>query len=234
MTVVRKLVATLSLAAFAATPLLAQEMDPRNPTCPKEPNWSTSSRMELTPVERDGQTVLLAEGMVDADLPARLQRTLDDNPQVSEIWFRSPGGDAIAGNNAGLLLRQFFPGIITRIPAGWACFSACNFVFMGGQLRIVEEGGQFMVHMFTHTRDRQFIESEVSQGTDNTVELIGNIEQSSAQLATEDNDFLIRMGVSRNLLRDVMYATGAVGDGETRRCLTQDEAYLYNVANVEM
>ena len=74
--------------------------------------------------------------------------------------------------------------------------------------------------MFTHTGNREVIRQEVEAGTESTVELIGEIEQASAQLATEDNDFLIRMGVSRRLLSEVMYATQAVGSGETRRCLT--------------
>ena len=47
-------------------------------------------------------------------------------------------------------------------------------------------------------------------------------------LASEDNDFLIRMGVSRKLLTEVMYQQKAVaagaGDRSTRRCLTHDEA----------
>jgi len=62
------------------------------------------------------------------------------------------------------------------------------------------------------------------------------VEQQSALLATEDNDFLIRMGVSRLLLSEVMYKTSAVktddGDKSIRRCLTNDEALRYNVANV--
>ena len=53
--------------------------------------------------------------------------------------------------------------------------------------------------MFTHTGNRDVIRQEVAEGTDSTVALIGEIEQSSAQLATEDNDFLIRMGISRRL-----------------------------------
>ena len=72
------------------------------------------------------------------------------------------------------------------------------------------------------------------RGTDNTVGLIGEIEQDSALLASEDNDFLIRMGVSRKLLTEVMYRQSAVstgGSGSTRRCLTQDEVHRYNVAN---
>jgi hypothetical protein len=224
------LVVLAALGATSAAP--AMQADRNNPTCPASPNWAGNQRMSLTAVERDGMTVLLAEGVIDAGLPDRLQRALDDNPEVAEIWFRSPGGDALAGNQAGRILRTQYPGIVTRIPSGWTCFSACNFVFMGGQLRIIEQGGHFMVHMFTHTGNRQAIRQGVEGGTDNAVELIGEIEQSSAQLATEDNDFLIRMGVSRRLLSEVMYATRAVGEGETRRCLTQDEAYEYNVANV--
>ncbi|MGB5485409.1 MAG: hypothetical protein WBM93_13000, partial [Parasphingorhabdus sp.] len=126
--------------------------------------------------------------------------------------------------------------IITRIPKGWTCFSACNFVFMGGRARIVESGAHFMVHMFTMTGDRDAINYSIEMGTDSTVGLIGEVEQESALLATEDNDFLIRMGVSRKLLSEVMYKTKAVangdGDKSTRRCLTQEEALRYNVANV--
>ncbi|MEP6346117.1 MAG: hypothetical protein ABJ082_09885, partial [Parasphingorhabdus sp.] len=126
--------------------------------------------------------------------------------------------------------------LITRIPSGWTCFSACNFVFMGGRARIIDKGGHFMVHMFTMTGDRNAINYSIEMGTDSTVGLIGEVEQESALLATEDNDFLIRMGVSRKLLSEVMYKTSAVksgaGDKETRRCLTEEEALRYNVANV--
>ena len=56
--------------------------------------------------------------------------------------------------------------------------------------------------MFTHTSDRQAIRSQVARGEDNTIGLIGDIEQDSALLASEDNAFLLRMGVSRDLLTD--------------------------------
>lgn len=55
-------------------------------------------------------------------------------------------------------------------------------------------------------------------------------------LASEDNDFLIRMGVSRKLLTEIMYKQKAVAAGDdksTRRCLTQSEAVKYNVANAQ-
>ena len=72
-------------------------------------------------------------------------------------------------------------------------------------------------------------------GRRSAIGLIGDVEQDSALLASEDNDFLIRMGVSRKLLTDVMYRQKAIADGDdksTRRCLTAEETTKYNVANM--
>ena len=218
---------------MAAAPAgAAPGMDPKNPSCPQSPDWGSKTPMKFTLVERDSKRILLGEGIVDDGLVPRLKVTLETN-KPDEIWLRSAGGNARVGNEAGKLIRQ--AQIPTRIPAGWACFSACNFVFMGGWARFVDPGGLFIVHMFTHTSDRGAIEAEVLRGTDNTVGLIGDIEQDSALLASEDNDFLIRMGVSRKLLTEVMYQQKAVAEsgGSTRRCLTQAEAWKYNVANVK-
>lgn len=219
-------------ALFGAEAAAAQRgMDPNNPTCPASPNWSNYREMRFTPQDVNGRKVLLAEGMIDDNLLPRLQAALRDDT-IEEIWLRSPGGNARIGNQAGRLIRS--SGLPTRIPAGWACFSACNFLFMGGVARFVDPGGLFMVHMFTHTGDRQTIRQEVARGEDNTVSLIGEIEQQSALLASEDNDFLIRMGVSRALLTEVMYRQSAVQDASnrsTRRCLTQQEVRRYNVVN---
>ncbi|HEY5723406.1 MAG TPA: hypothetical protein VIT45_13905 [Allosphingosinicella sp.] len=222
------LVAALSLPLSSAA---AAKNDARNPTCPEQPNWGSTQPMQFSAEQHDGKKVLVAQGLIDDALLPRLTAALDSNKPVDEIWFRSPGGNARVGNQAGLAIRKL--GIPTRIPSGWACFSACNFLFMGGAIRMVDPGGLFIVHMFTHTGDRSAIEAEVMRGTENTVGLIGEIEQDSALLASEDNDFLIRMGVSRKLLTEVMYQTSAVsGNGATRRCLTQDEVHKYNVANV--
>ena len=209
------------------------KMDPANPTCPLTPDWSTNATMQLTPVVKGGAKVLLAEGRIDAGLPDRMRAVLAANPDVGEVWLRSPGGDARAGNAAGRIIRSNF-GLTTRIPAGWACFSACNFIFMGGQPRVIDPGGLFIVHMFTRTGDRSTIDMSVAMGTEATRELIGDIEQDAALLASEDNDFLIRMGVSRKLLTEVMYQQKALenaDDKSTRRCLTQAEVKSYNVAN---
>jgi hypothetical protein len=216
----------------SAQPAFAQR-DPDNPTCPPNPNWSAYPEMRFTVQQRPGHTpVLLAEGAIDDNMLPRLQQALQSF-QGDEIWFRSPGGNARVGNQAGRLIRD--NNLTTRIPAGWACFSACNFLFMGGVARFVDDGGLFIVHMFTHTGDREALRSEVSGSDAKAAATVGSIEQDSALLASEDNDFLIRMGVSRKLLTDVMYQQKAVAeqgsDHSTRRCLTQDETMRYNVAN---
>jgi len=221
--------ALLALTGGQAAMAQRARMDPDNPTCPRSPNWSTYPQMRFTMQAVNGQQVLLAEGQIDANVLPRLREALARNPY--EIWLRSPGGDARIGNQAGRLIRD--SGIPTRIPAGWACFSACNFLFMGGIVRYVDPGGLFIVHMFTHTGDREAIRN--AQGEEDRVSLIGEIEQSSALLASEDNAFLIRMGVSRDLLTEVMYQQSAVASGSnrsTRRCLTQQEVNRYNVATV--
>ena len=225
------LVVAALLALAAGEGAQAQRMDPDNPTCPENPNWSNYREMRFTVQEVNGRQVLLAEGMIDDNLIPRLEAAIA-NFSGDEVWLRSPGGNARVGNQAGRIIRE--NSLQTRIPQGWACFSACNFMFMGGFARFVDPGGHFIVHMFTHTSDRDTIRSEVARGEDNTIGLIGEIEQQSALLASEDNDFLIRMGVSRTLLTEVMYRVSAVQDAnnrETRRCLSQDEVRRYNVVN---
>lgn len=232
----RAFASLLALAGlFAGTAAEAQQggrIDPANPTCPLSPNWSTNRQMTFRVQERPGQRpVLLAEGQIDADLIPRLRAALETF-QGDEIWLRSPGGDARIGNQAGTIIRQ--GNFQTRIPAGWACFSACNFLFMGGRARFVDPGGLFIVHMFTFTNNREVIRQAREGGDTSTVGLIGDIEQQSAQLASEDNDFLIRMGLYRTLLTEIMYSQRAVPDGQnqsTQRCLTQEEVRRYNVVN---
>ena len=223
-----------ALAALALAGPATAGIDPANPTCPDNPGWATFPQMRFTLDASRGTRALRAEGVIDDGAATRLAAALTSNAPVEEIWLSSPGGNAAIGNEAGRLIRKAM--IPTRVPSGAACFSACNFLFMGGPIRSVDNGGLFIVHMFTHTANRALIDVEVSKGANATVGLIGEIEQSSAILATEDNDFLIRMGVSRKLLSDVMYQQKAVEtegeDRSTRRCLTTEELKRYNVVNL--
>jgi hypothetical protein len=228
------LAAALATADAEAAIAASVPPDPNNPSCPKALDWSTYRQMRFTLFETEARRILKAEGVIDADAAVRLKDALKQYNPIDEIWLRSPGGDARVGNEAGMMIRK--EGIPTRIPQGWACFSACNFVFMGGPARFIDDGGHFVVHMFTHLGDKDAVHAEVSQSADEALALISGLEQDSAMLASEDNDFLIRMGVSRKLLTEVMYKQKAVeggGDKSTRRCLTTREAVKYNVANAQ-
>ena len=231
----RAAVKAIAVAAlFASSAAAAVTMDPDNPTCPKDLNWSTYREMKFTLDSSSGHRILKTEGAIDDGAPQRLEDAIKANSPIDEIWIRSPGGSARAGNEAGKIIRSAM--IPTRIPNGWACFSACNFVFMGGAIRYVDDGGIFAVHMFTHVGDKEAVQQELKKGGDQAIDLIGGVEQDSALLASEDNDFLIRMGVSRKLLTDVMYQQKAIAeanDKSTRRCLTREETVKYNVANAQ-
>ena len=229
----RRLAAFLAMLALASgqASLAQAPRDPDNPTCPLHKDWSNNSQMQLSMRQINGHQIMLAEGQIDDNLIPRLEAFFRANPEPYEIWLRSPGGNARVGSQAGRMIRD--RRLNTRIPEGWACFSACNFMFMGGDMRNVDPGGLFIVHMFTHTSNREAIRQQVARGEDNTIGLIGDIEQDSALLASEDNDFLIRMGVRRTLLTEVMYRVSAVREGqnrETMRCLTPAEIVRYNVS----
>ena len=77
----------------------------------------------------------------------------------------------------------------------------------------MDEGGSFVVNMFANTGDLQ-----------NYVDVGG----TSRMIATEDYDYLIRMGVSPRLLSDLMYRVSA-REGSTGYCMTAPELARYNV-----
>jgi len=174
--------------------------------------------------------VLLAEGAIDEDMPARLEEALRGF-HGTEIWLRSPGGEARAGNLAGRMIRA--RGLSTHIPAGWACSSACTFMFMGGVTRSVDPRGLLIVSMFTFTSDPA-VRRQIEQGVAETSGLITDVARASSRLAVEDNDYLMRMGIARRFLTDIVYRQHAVPtarDPSTRRCLTPEEARRDNLVN---
>ena len=208
-------VAALLVAEVAA----AQSANTAGPTCPSDPNWSDYRQMRFTTQDMNGRQVLLAEGEIDEGLILRLEAALGTFTG-REIWLRSPGGNERIAKQAGILLRQ--NGIETRIPAGWACHGACNYVFMGGISRSVDEGGFFIV-----TRDAPVGFSNVAPADRRA--LAAEISQQTALMASEDMGYLIRMGISRALATNVLHASDR--EGATRTCLTQEDMRRYNLVN---
>jgi hypothetical protein len=127
------------LALAGSEAAQAQQPVPDNPTCPTEPNWSANGQMIFAVRQRPGDgPVLLAEGRIDGAMLPRLEQALKGF-RGREIWIRSSGGDTEVGHQAASLIRQY--GMATRIPAGWACASACAFMFLGGIIRSIDDGG---------------------------------------------------------------------------------------------
>lgn len=129
-----------------------------------------------------GVRVLIAGGGIEARESQRLRAALDASGGVAEVWLTSPGGDSREGIRMADVLREY--GLITRVPAGYACISACTSAFLGGAMRYVDFGAAYGVHMFTASRS----ETEVSTTL--------RTEQRSAMHASDYSQLLVRMGVS--------------------------------------
>ena len=125
--------------------------------------------MRFTIRQVDGRPVLFGEGVIDTGMIPRLRQALDGF-QGEELRLDSPGGDARVGNLAGLLIHN--AGLRTRIAAGSACASACAFMFLGGVLRYVDEGGLVMVQMFTHAADAAALQREMTRSPESRERLL--------------------------------------------------------------
>ncbi len=236
-----RLVAFAALLLGAGAALAAPPRDLANPTCPniQAVFGPLSGPVHVEAANASGHRVVKFSGAIVPGAAAQLEQVLESGGPVDEIWIGSSGGDAAEGLKIGKMIRAM--GVPTRVPQGWGCASACNFAFMGGAIRLVDRDAAFAVHMFTITNsaDYQAFVDVTRKGADAspTLNNIARREQASALLASDENDFLIRMGVSRRLLTDIMYQQKADafqgGDKSTLRCLTGDELKRYNVVNAD-
>lgn len=235
------LLAACAVLLFGVGAAQAVPLDADNPTCPsiQKVFGPLSGPLQVQSAKVGGHRVMKFSGAIVPGAAAQLERALESGEPVDEIWIGSSGGDAAEGLKIGKLIRSM--GVPTRVPAGWGCASACNFAFMGGAIRVVDRDAAFAVHMFTITSsaDYQAFVDVTRKGADSapTLNNIARREQASALLASEENDFIIRMGVSRRLLTEVMYQQKADAfqgaDKSTLRCLNGDELRRYNVVNAD-
>jgi hypothetical protein len=241
----RVAVAALLLASGAQAQVAGVNC-PGRPTTDAQLGPEGDMRFTVRPVGQG--KVLIAEGGIEESTPALLRAALAAHAPVSEVWLRSAGGNAVAGNRAAEILRK--SGVPVRIPSNWWCISACNFVFFGGVIRYIDPGGQFGVHMATvvgNAEYQKYILDLAKKGAaGNLLSQIALREQRMAKLTADDIDVVLRMGISRKLLSEVMYEQRADsfrdedGDGKydfgkvpTYRCLTRAEMVRYNVVNVD-
>ncbi|MDP3377035.1 MAG: hypothetical protein Q8S53_01625 [Brevundimonas sp.] len=192
---------------------------PSFPTCPAltsaTPPMGGAMRVWLD--GSTGRRILIIQGGVQRGSADQIANAIRVNQPIDQIWVNSQGGNAEEGNRITRIIRD--SGIPVHIPDDWWCVSACNFIFFGGAIRTIDPRGVLAVHMATHVR---------SEDTPRTAGQVQVIEEEMARLTYDDIDLIIRMGISRRLLSEVMYAQSASGV----RCLTRDEMRRYNVVNV--
>jgi hypothetical protein len=100
-------------------------------------------------VEKEGNQYLVEfYGHILSGDAERFRQSLDLIPRpISKIVILgSPGGSLPDGLAIGRMIRQ--AKLATHIPNGVECASSCNFVFLGGVIRTIAIGGQFVTHMF--------------------------------------------------------------------------------------
>jgi hypothetical protein len=195
------------------------------------------------------QKVLLAIGGIEDGEAGRLQQALERFGPIDEVWLNSPGGDAEEGPLMGRLLHKL--GLVTRLPKGYACISACSYAFLGGVIRIVDPGSYYGIHMFTTTRNpdrmlgimndmaelastRQQLLKEkkyTPESIDRVVadkvgQKMRDIEQRSAKIAAIRARYLVEMSLS------LAFMTDAFGQDADGVCFLSPAGLArYNVSN---
>jgi hypothetical protein len=119
---------------------------------PAKTDYDLNSFMHYTFYKDGNDRDLIMWGEIDQCDEPRLRKVLQIVKPVDNIILDSPGGALEEAMAMGRTLRAY--GATTLIRNGNECVSACNFLFMGGTVRMVEPQADFEVHMFdSHAAD---------------------------------------------------------------------------------
>ena len=91
-----------------------------------------------------GKRILILAGGVDPKAHQRVRGPIRRTGTYSEIWLCSGGGAVREGKKIGRELQRARAKV--RIPDGYLCASSCTIMTLGGYLRIIEDGAEFIVH----------------------------------------------------------------------------------------
>jgi hypothetical protein len=102
---------------------------------------------------KNGRTQLIMWGEIKSGDATRFRDAMDQvSRPISELLIiGSPGGVLEEGLQIGRIIHQ--NKLAVRVPSNHGgnlgkCVSACNFVFLGGLIRTIDVGGQYIVHVF--------------------------------------------------------------------------------------
>lgn len=110
-------------------------------------------------VRQGARNAVWVWGQIHGGDAAKLDRAVAEASPVEEVWLFSPGGDLEEGLQMGRVIHAHH--LTTHIKRGMECISACNFVFLGGTVRIIDTGAQFKVHMFAQPNRAVLVLTEI-------------------------------------------------------------------------
>jgi hypothetical protein len=109
------------------------------------------------------RNTLFAWGGIAAGDARRLLQAMTAAKPIEELWLFSGGGNLEEGLEMGRLVHK--ARLATHLLSWMQCFSACNFIFMGGTIRSIDPGGVFGVHMFSADIASRMLEEVIESPT---------------------------------------------------------------------
>lgn len=215
------------------------------PPANEEEAFSLPLRFSKKPVGK--RNILYVWGGVNEGDSERFRAAVEAAKPIEEVWFFSPGGSLEDGLQIGRIIHG--AKLTTHIKRGMECISACNFMFMGGTVRLIEPGGIFGVHMFStneyeqisaNLQDMSAKSEEYNKQNPNRQanidkirldamdEAIKSVQQNAAQTAAEIARFLAEMQLSLRFL-----TAFAIIPNDQPRALTRDELRDFNIVNAD-
>ncbi len=88
--------------------------------------------------------VLVLSGGFDRNSARTAVPKINNRHSYSEVWLCSPGGLVDQGIKVGEAFNKVRATV--RVPKGYRCVSACTIAQLGGYVRIIDEGGDFVIH----------------------------------------------------------------------------------------
>lgn len=88
----------------------------------------------------------MIQGAIDSDTSTQFQQMLVENPNLHLLMLDSPGGSVVPALDIAAVVNSL--GIVTLVPEGATCASACTFVFFAGKDRLAS--GRLGVHQMSY------------------------------------------------------------------------------------
>lgn len=225
--VIAKAVAILLPALFLApaSPGGLRPADAAETTAPAQGQPEGPENLQFQQIKSGNRISLYVSGPIKEGDYARFRNAIVQAGSVDELLLDSPGGDLFEAIEIGRMIRS--RGLATHIPDGAYCVSACNFLFMGGQVRTIDTDGVFGVHMFTAV-DSEIQDLAAAKNGDEVAAAVQNIEQSAANAAAEIARFLVEMQISLRFLTEFADIPNA-----EPRALTRQELREFGIINTD-